>query len=559
MGSLMGSLYVGNSGIVTAQNALNTTAHNLANTDTDGYTRQQVSLGTRFYITNDKNTRTVAWTQIGLGVTYNECKQVRSTFLDQSYRKEYGRQEFYDVSKLTLEEIEDQLQEMNGAEFANALANLWTSVQELVKDPTSAVNQSTLVTRANEFLTQAQSVYTGLTNYQSDMDTTISTMVGRINDIGDRIAELNQEIVKIESGNQENANDLRDERNLLLDELASYGRISYMEDTVGNVLCQFEGTQFIMTDHVNHMAVDKTLGSSVGYSTPYWEFAAKSYYNSDGEKVVTDISGAKVYDLTQTISTQLNTDIGKLRATLLARGDHNATYHDIAESTEYYNSTIGQSIIMNVEAEFDMLVHNIMSKINEIYEEAGSNPANLDPTAGVKTDYDLFTINDTEACIIYDMVEAGGDVIYEAGTFKLGSTIMNTSVNDTYMQTPTTMSFILADGSEDTETVQKLQAAFEESIYTLNPNVETTSDFLTYYNNLVSQVANSGSIYNNIYSSQEQTVNSVASAREQIVGVSNDEELEFMIEYQNAYNASSRYINVISEMIEHIITQLGNR
>jgi flagellar hook-associated protein 1 FlgK len=559
MGSLMGSLYVGNSGIVTAQNALNTTAHNLANTDTEGYTRQQVSLGTRFYITNDKNTHTVAWTQIGLGVTYNECKQVRSTFLDQSYRKEYGRQEFYDVSKLTLEEIEDQLQEMNGAEFANALANLWTSVQELVKNPTAAVNQSTLVTRANEFLTQAQSVYTGLTNYQSDMDATITTMVKRINDIGDRISELNQKIVKIESGNQEHANDLRDERNVLLDELASYGKISYQEDIFGNVLCQFEGTQFIMTDHVNHMAVDKTLESSVGYSTPYWEFASKSYYNSDGEKVVTDISGAKVYDLTQTVSTQLNTDIGKLRATLLARGDHNATYHDIAESTEYYNSTISQSIIMNVEAEFDMLVHNIISKINEIYEEAGSNPANLDPTAGSKTDYDLFTIDDTEACIIYDMVKMGGDVIYEAGTFKLGSTIMNTSVNDTYMQTPTTMSFILADGSEDTETVQKLQAAFEESIYTLNPNVETTSDFLTYYNNLVSQVANSGSIYNNIYASQEQTVNSVASAREQIVGVSNDEELEFMIEYQNAYNASSRYINVISEMIEHIITQLGNR
>ncbi len=559
MGSLMGSLYVGNSGLQTAQNALNTTAHNLANVDTAGYTRQQVSLATRAYLTNDKNTHTVARQQIGLGVTYVECKQVRSTFLDQAYRKEYGRQNFYDISTSTLQEIEDQLQEMNGAEFATAMSNLWTSVQELVKNPTAAVNQTTLVTRANEFLTQAQSVYQGLCNYQSDMDATVSTMVKRINEIGDRIHELNMNISKVESGNQEHANDMRDERNALLDELGGYGKVTYYEDTFGNVLCQFEGAQFIMTDHVNHMACDTTLESSVGYNTPYWEYAAKSYIDSDGEKVITDISGAKVYDLTQTVSTQLNTDIGKLRATLLARGDHNATYHDITENTDYYNSTISQSIIMNVEAEFDQLVHNVMSKINEIYEEAGSNPANLDPANGLKSDYDLFTIDDTEACLVYDMVEQGGDVLVEAGTIPLGSTIMNTSVNSTFLQDPTVMSFYLADGSEDTETVQKLQAAFEESIYYLNPNVTTTSTFTTYYNNLVSQVSNSGSVYNSILAGQEQTVSGVESAREQIVGVSSDEELQFMIEFQNAYNASSRYINVIGEMIEHIITQLGNR
>ena len=46
-------------------------------------------------------------------------------------------------------------------------------------------------------------------------------------------------------------------------------------------------------------------------------------------------------------------------------------------------------------------------------------------------------------------------------------------------------------------------------------------------------------------------------AREQVIGVSSDEELSNMIKFQNAYNASSRYINVISEMLEHIINTLG--
>jgi flagellar hook-associated protein 1 FlgK len=64
-------------------------------------------------------------------------------------------------------------------------------------------------------------------------------------------------------------------------------------------------------------------------------------------------------------------------------------------------------------------------------------------------------------------------------------------------------------------------------------------------------------VYNSIYANQANTVESIQSAREQIVGVSSDEELSNMIKFQNAYNAASRYINVINEMLEHIISTLA--
>ncbi len=561
MASLMGSLYIGASGLTTSQSALNTTAHNMANIDTEGYTRQQVSQGTRPYITTEKDHRVIAWKQTGLGVVYNNCKQVRSYFLDQSYRQETGRESFYDVSVTTLEEIEDQLQEMNGNEFAESLNDLWVAVQELSKDPTSAVNQSMMVTRANEFITRAQSVYEGLTNYQDNMDKTIPDLVEEINKIGDRIKDLNLQIVEIESGHQEHANDLRDERNLLLDKLGEMGRISYYEDVFGNVLVQFEGVQFVTTDHVNHMACDNVLtadkgGSPVNYNTPYWEFAAKKEYNSvKGEWEVTDIRGAKVYDLTQTIATSMNTDIGKLRSTLLARGDHHATYHDISDDStgSFYNKNIAQSVIMNVEAEFDQMVKNICQAINKIYEEAGSNPVNLGQVEGNASDYDLFKVLNEEDCLNYDI-----DENHLAGENRKGYIITNLGVNPMYMEEPTSMKFLLEDGSEDNETVEKLKKAFTTADYLINPNVATKTDFLGYYNMLVGQVANSGDVYKGIRENQELTVDAVENAREQIVGVSSDEELEFMIEFQNAFNASSRYINVVSEMLEHVVTALGS-
>lgn len=551
--SLMANLYVGASGLTVSQNALNTTAHNMSNMDTDGYTRQQVSQGTRAYQTLEKRNEQIGWKQIGTGVNYNNCKQVRSDFLDLSYRRETGRSSFYDVSLKALEEIEDQLQEMNGSEFAESLDNLWVSVQEMAKDPCSAVTQSAFVTRANEFITRAKSVYEGLVSYQENLDSTIKGMCDTINQYGDRIRALNEEIVYIESGKQESANDLRDERNLLLDKLAEFGRIDYQEDIFGNISVLFEGSTFVTSDHVNHLGVDTTLGSSVGYATPYWEYAAKTVDNHDGTRTVVSIDGAHVMDLTQTISTTINTDIGKLRSVLLARGDHNATYHDITEDQDYYNKNISQSVIMNVQAEFDQMVHNIMTAINEVMENAESNPAFLDGSVGEARDFTLFVCANESDKLTYDINKDK-----PAGTVFTGFTIKNSQINPKLIQEPTLFTFRTIDGSEDNATTTALKEAFTKEQYTLNPNVSSRNSFITYYNSLVSQVANSGDVYNSIKEAQEQTVSSVEAAREQIVGVSSDEELEFMIMFQNAYNASSRYINVVSEMLEHLVTTLGS-
>ncbi len=550
--SLMANLYVGTSGLQVSQNALNTTAHNMSNIDTSGYTRQQVSQGTRSYSTLTKSNSAVAWQQIGLGVNYSNCKQVRSTFLDASYRLESGRSGFYDVSYSTLQEVEDQLQEMNGAEFADTLGNLWTSVQELAKDPTSTVNQSTFVTRCNEFVERAQAVYKGLTAYQSNLNDTVSTTVNQINSYGDQIEKLNQQIVEIECGGVEHANDLRDERNTLLDKLGTLGNIDYEEDTFGNVLVSFEGTQFVATDHVNHMACD-TSESACNYNTPYWEFAAKTITNADGT-TSQDISGAHVYDMTQTISTDMNTDVGKLRATLLARGDHNATYHDIQDDTtgKYYNTNVSQSIIMNTEAEFDQLCNSTFSAINTVLQNAKSNPATLSGS-GNTSDYWMFTQVDPASSLNYTI-----DATHQAGSNSTGFTIMNTQINALLLQQPSLNTFKTADGNEDTDAANALKSAFTTEKYTLNPNVATTTNLQNYYSSLVSQVANTGTVSKGKAENQATTVTTISNAREQIVGASSDEEIQFMIEFQNAYNAASRYINVVNAMLEHVVTTLGS-
>ena len=547
--SLMGSFWVGVSGLQTSNNALNTTAHNMSNLDTAGYTRQQVAQGTRTYATLYKGRPN--WQQIGHGVNYTLTRQERDYFLDVNYRRESGRSAFYDVSATAMEEIEYILGEAQGGgsieghEFSSAIENLWTAVQEMSKDPTSSVNQNLFVTRSYEFMTKAAAVYKSLTQYQDNLNQTVVSDVNKLNSYAQEIEDLNRRIVSIEAG-QEHANDLRDRRNYLLDEMAKMANISFTEDITGYVSVRLEQMDFVKGGMVNE--IELYTDPTTGFYTPYWKVLADYTYDKDGNRVVTEegIEGAHVFDLTRTVSSDLNTDIGSLKSTLLARGDHRATYRelqDINKDGEYeagwYDRHISQSVIMNIQAEFDQLIHNVATKINEILAWEADR---VDPTG----EEGYLRDENGKPLQLFTLLNEYGDW-----------TVSNMTVNQTLRQNPSLLKFRLSEHSEDNPAMERLKEAFEEKIYTLNPNVQTPLSFTDYYSNLVSQIANSGSVMRGVQATQEVATDALMNAREQVVGVSSDEELTNMIRFQNAYNASSRYINVVSEMLEHILTTLG--
>ncbi len=549
---LMGSLYIGASGLQSGQNALNTTAHNLTNIDTTGFTRQQTLLSSKRYITISKNPAAVSDQQYGIGVNLSAVRQVRDYFLDQTYRKESGRSTFYEASTDVLGEVENVLGELNGEDFQTSLTNLWTAVQELSKDPSSSVTQGLLVQRSAEFINRANAVYQDLTNYQDNLNKQIKEKVTTINQYGKQIQALNDQIRKIECGGIEHANDLRDTRNQILDELGKLCKMTYSEDSTGNVSVRIENSDFVRGDLFYEIGLDAS--DATGFYTPFWIKDAEYTVLADGTKKY-NIKGAEVFNLDQTVSSSLDTDIGGLKALLLARGDHRSNYTDINNN---YDS-ISQSIVMNVQAEFDQMIHSVTTKINGILAEV------YDPSRGYMCDKDgsplqLFQKVTTDG---YEKVtDAGGNVTWKyaeedpARTDTL-YTLGNLQVNANLLREPSMLSFKKADGSADYDTTDKLKAAFTDESYTLNPNVLKKTTFVDYYKDLVSQVANTGSAFRNIYENQQTTVEATYNAREQIVGVSSEEELSNMIRFQNAYNASSRYINVINELLEHIISTLA--
>ena len=543
--SLMGSLYIGASGLQTSQNALNTTAHNMSNIDTVGFVRQQVQQATRIYKTISTSASAISYTQTGLGVNYTNVKQIRDYFLDRTYRRESGRSAFYDTWTATVEEVEDLFQELEGEAFGDSIENLWKSIQELSKHPENSVNQGAFVQRCSEFISRAKSVYTGLCEYQDNLNYKIAREVETMNAYAQRISELNKEILKIESGKVEHANDLKDERNQLIDELAAMANIDCKEDVLGNAIIKLEGKEFVKDDSYNKIELFED--PATGFYTPFWSHLVE--HDNTGKLMadsLDDIQGAELFRVDQEISTAANTDIGALKAMIFARGDHRATYEDLDPAV--YDSKTSASILMNVQAEFDQLINKVAEGINQIFADAAQRATDEQgPGSTYMRDTNITNPDGTHPPY----------KIFDTVTGSTTFTIENLTINSVIKQAPSLLGMVKEDAKIDQETADALKELFETESLTLNPNVKTPANFINYYNNLIIQVGNTGDVLRGISENQQLTVDNTYAAREQVHGVSSDEELSNMIMFQNAYNASSRYINVISELLEHIINTMG--
>ncbi|MFP3153737.1 flagellar hook-associated protein FlgK [Lachnospiraceae bacterium ZAX-1] len=584
MANGMGSFYVGVSGLQNSQTALNTTANNLANVDTKGYVRQQVLFEDRNYATWNKMTA-ISWQQTGLGVNIGDVVHTREIFLDKYYRNGVGRQAFYETIYEAVNEVEDAFQELEGEAFQDTLKNFWESFQEFAKYPDAQVQQNLVVQKATLFAERAQDINNNLKNYQKNLNVQITDAVKRINDLGNTIKDLNIKIQKIEAGNVETAMNLRDERDNALDELSKLANISYKETATGLVKVKLENVDFVDEITVFEMALSKD--PITDFLTPYWPKLTNSAMGTIAE----------VFDFSNEISTAHNTDIGRLKALVLARGDHFANYLDIDGLTPAaYNSGVGQSVIMNAEAELDQLVHRMVTAINDVLSPtktlptlsiggvAYTNVRVWDKEKGAlgsdgdngKPGNELFarrgcerytevTADDGETYFIYNEETPTDDAGnlhygYNAGdpvdTAKMYTT-NSIFVNPTLIEEESRIPYLAKNGEVDFTMAQELLAIWEEAPMTLNPNDTDTCTFRDYYQRLIGHLASQGDVFNTLAESLQGSVASIDNSRQQVFGVSSDEELTNMIKYQNAYNASSRYINVISEMLEHIITQLG--
>lgn len=566
MANGMGSLYIGASGLQSSQNALNTTANNLANVDTKGYVRQQVLFEDRDYVTFDRKAA-ISDQQAGLGVNIADVVHTRNVFLDQYYRTENGRQSFYEACAESSREVEKLFQELEGEEFHTSLQQFWESFAEFVKGPESGEYQSLVIQKATLFVDRAQKIQNTMYDYQKNLNYKINNDIKRINELGKTIRDLNQEILRIESGGVETAMTLRDERDNALDELSGLAKVDFKERADGTVRVKLENVEFV--DEIHVYEVQGYTDEATGFVTPYWP-----QLSDVGRGQYTYMFDYKSGD----ISAELNTDIGELKGFVISRGDKPADYRDITGvDRQIYEDSTGMSVVMTAQAELDQLIHEVVTAINDIFSPLttasftamdGTRYNNVKVwdeengclgTDGEKPGRELFT---RRGCERYNKVTAQDGTVYYVyneedltDTAKMYTT-KGIEVNEYLLKQENGLPHLKKNGEPAQAMAQALVALWDEKRQTINPSNTDLCTFKEYYRRMIQDVGTTGNVYEGLASGLSAEVESIDNSRQQVFGVSSDEELQNMIKYQNAYNAASRFINVISEMLEHIVTRL---
>lgn len=512
------------SGLDNATRGLQVTSQNLTNVNTEGYTRRRIELVDSFYSNiGDSGSGKM---QVGAGVDIRCLNQIRNTMLDQTFRNEQSKLSYYDQEYDVLHEIETLL--IDSTDFSGTLDSLYGSISILSQNPESVSARADFLTSAENFVYEAQYISEQLSDIQLTMNEKIIEQVNKANNLLDEIFELNEKIVELEL-NEDEASDLRDQRNVALDELSKIIPITVTEKKYGDVQVYADGRDLYGVGTHESIVLVPTVGAD-GFYTPCWKKAGDEVVNMD-RALIEDASFQ---------------DGGTLKALLMARGNVYADYSTDSSKTELYT-------IPRIKKEFDTLVHEIVKNINETFapESHTSGAYSADGSQYIE----VFSRRDMDRYRIEN-----GEYFYneeDPTNFESLYTIENIVINSELVDGNNFSKICYSPSGDvgDNTYLEKILANWNgDAIEGKDGTYQSFTDYLTSF--LSSVATEAGKSKNNL-DHQTTLTSAIDDKRQAVSGVSLDEELSNLIKFQHAYSASARVLTTVSEMMESLIFNMG--
>lgn len=558
---------VARSGLYTAQSQLNITGHNISNVDTAGYTRQRLSTAAKVIANSTLQFALDNKSSTGQGSEALSVNQIRDLFLDVTYREEKTdtsywqtcEKQFYMVEQIFDSVLED---DDSSASIYNALAKFSEALSDVSNNVSSKDIRTALVEAGTALTESFNYVYGKLAEQHSNLNTNISTTVGQINDVAESIANLNYQIFGYELTGA-TANDLRDQRNVLMDELSGYIGYDYYEDAKGQMVISIGGR-----DLVNGYSSNKITVYDKGCENQLDVLNNEEVVTTQYSVVWADEFGKPGISLED----QLKVDGGSLGAYFTMRDGGTESEAGIPYVVEQLNS----------------LARRIAEEVNAVSRKGYTLPftQSEELTAGDTAQYHMMNADGTAATDSagnYIMITgipmqtaADGTQYYPSiqgvDLFEAGSkdgyakvNAKNLSISAAALASP----YLIGASSE------QVLSPHEE--YTdenqLMGNNENLNDIITLFSkkndlglpdnfssdltSLVTSVATSQKHNTNMVDAQETRLSAIEDQKTSISGVSLDDEMTDMVRFTHAYNASARILTTIDDELDTLINKMG--
>ena len=606
---LFSTLDSGYSGLNASQLEMGTVSQNIANANTEGYTRQRV-------VTRAQEPLHTIPGDLGRGVKFVSVTRIHNEFVFGRLRDSSSTLEYDTFSRQTLEQVARVFPDTEGVGLQNDMKNYFDKWNLLASNPTNSAVKTDLAQNSMTFLDNIKDTRKRVRDTQDILNEQLKTSIDEVNSIGKKIADINAKIGSVESVKNNHANDLRDERDKLELSLAKLLNFSVFKgdtqsdisidrdltDTGKKYYLNISGESFVDGSTFHPIVLDNK-GNKSSYYTVY-------HQSQDGSRV--DI-GRKIHS-------------GKIGAILDLRG------REIDEKTSYPVDGTIQGYVDSLDA----FSKGLIEATNSVYAQSAvsnmqSPQLNLDPNASLtRSDYNIkigsfdvvlydgdgnevgrktinindnTTMDDGSTTSIVGQLNSNSDDngdnnstndfddyfqafystnghmlsiqpkgthsykigIEDNGTnfagatgvngFFVGDSAKNISLKREFIDDPTKINAYKNPVSGDDQMAnQMLQVQYHdiEFKYSNGLTIEDTPD--GFYRNFTGKIATDTENKGRDLDTSEAIFNAVKQEQESISGVNIDEELANLLKYQTAYSANAKIITTIDRMLQSLLS-----
>lgn len=595
------SINIPTSGLRAAQRNLAVTGHNMANVSTDGFSRQRVNQATfGYHNIGMAGSNTM---QVGMGTDIVGIQQLRNQFLDIEFRSEIGRANFYDRMHRASVDIEVTMAELsNPSSGVEVTRRIWASLQELSLNPSGMETRGNFISSVTSYINRMNDTHRRLLEQKNVLNGDVKSQINDANRLIRTIDDLNNRIARAEATGQA-ANDFRDSRNLAMDQLAAILDVDFRTNPrSGHIQVTSNGHQLLSNGHINHIGMR--------FTEPGSNFVEPVIGPAAGDRILPfDPTFRNASSLLRLDSPPRDVDRpGSLMGTVMARGLMSANHASGSMSFPRYNQeeypmgsgnfrlvpdTSGMfladgteltpdemsraqnqwearnrfnaehAIIPRTIRHLDIKFNHTVSMINEFLtnQNASQDPSTWggwrtglspgDATVGTGSSpgpgIPIFVVNDPNRI---NNGHASGNLNNNTMQYTLGNVILNPILNEPEGYNSIGLSTNSMD-RDDPTIITNLLSAWQADILSLDGSAPMNiNDF---YNQIVLILSTETSRLENMSNTQSTIATGLDGLRNSSFGVSLDEEMTNMIQFQHSFNAASRVVNVINDMIETLL------
>lgn len=507
------------SGLYSSQKSLYTASHNIANVNTEGYSRQQVLSRTNsaFMLPGVG--------MLGMGNAVYDISRVRDSYLDFKVTNENAPLGEWEVKSQSLMEIESMFNEPSDSSFRRHMDDFFVSLEKLSINPSNSSNRSLVRQMAVALTKHLNETAQNLYDTQKNLNFAVRSKVKQINDYAEQISGLNNEIYKIEVDGK-NANDLRDRRDLLVGKLSKIVNIQTDERegkfrvTIGGITL----VNHVETSKLNIITADNKYNPDERLAQVEWETGNQPLKLESGE-----LKGLlEVRDGDGTGSSYRGVAFYIERLDEFARKlveKFNAVHYNgtgLNNSSNMLFFSFDQKNTADFDSELNTATGTVLSAVDF------TNTA-----SGTYNDYKDFIADNVRA----DNISLSGDIL---------SSLDN-------------IAHIAAasgdNGVENNENVLKLIELRHDNFFFDDTTPQGTPD--DFLKAILSNVAVDSQQAGRMSKNQNVIMSNIKRNQESISGVSLDEEMSNIVRFQHCYNASARIISTIDAIYDITINRLG--